>query len=248
MAIGDFGNNNNQQKRNNVERNFFSRVKIKNPESDLALNFNFSGGLLNVTIDEKEEGFKYNTLQKISLSPYKAKMMYEQIQAFKAYLSEGNIIPGKAFGVNAGMGEKVTYIGFHANEAGVPIVTIGKFNNEGVIIEQASITFNKDYYFALDWKNIEENDVEKHYYDDCDLFMFEKTIKDFADNMNGALAYSVVDLYRYETQRIVGKMDPIYEKLGIERRDFGGNRGSNSFLDNHAATSSTSTSIDDILG
>lgn len=250
MAIGTgYGDNNGQRRNNNVDRNYYSRVKVKNTNVDLALNFAFSGGLLNISIDEKKDGFKYETVEKISLSPYKAKMMYDQIQKFKAYVADGNIVPGKAFGVPAGMGEKVTYIGIHTDETRVPMITIGKFDNSGNIVEEATIPFNKEYYFGLDWNDIKKNDVEKFYYDDVELFMFEKTIKDFAYNMNGALAYSVADLTRYDNARILGKMDPIYEKLGIERRDSGNGysgRG-NSFLDNQSANSSTSTSIDDIL-
>jgi hypothetical protein len=64
--------------------------------------------------------------------------------------------------------------------------------------------------------------------------------------MNGAIAYSFADLTRYDNARILGKLDPIYDKLGIERRSYNNRgNGSNNFLNN---TQSTSKSIDDILG
>ena len=67
-----------------------------------------------------------------------------------------------------------------------------------------------------------------------------------ADDWN--YAYSVADLTRYDLGAIKSKMDPIYDKLGIERRSYNGNRnygGENNFLTN-AKSSSNSTSFDDI--
>ena len=70
---------------------------------------------------------------------------------------------------------------------------------------------------------------------------------DFARSMSGAYAYSVADLTRYDLGAIKSKMDPIYDKLGIERRSPGNrNYGENNFLTNAKASTSTSTSFDDI--
>lgn len=243
MAIAD--NSNSNERRKLWENTYYSRFRIKNAEAKLSLGVQFSAGLLNLTIDEQQEGFKYETIQKISLSPYKAKMFSYEIVKFKEYL-KGNVKENVAFGVPAGMGEKVTYIGIHCTKDKVPVLTIGKFDNNGNIIDQASITFNTNYYFGLEWKDISENKLDKVYYDEVELDMFEKLINDFANNMNGALAYSVADLTRYDSARVLGKLDPIYDKLGIERR-YNNNSGStNNFLSGN--TQSTSKSIDDILG
>lgn len=242
MAVGDFNNTNERKKV--YDNTYYSRFRIKNAETKLVLGVQFSGGLLNLTIDEQQEGFKYETIQKISLSPYKAKMMGYEITKFKEYLN-GTIKENVAFGVPAGMGEKVSYIGIHANKDKVPMLTIGKFDNDGNIIDQATITFNKNYYFGLEWKDISINKVDKTYYNELELDMFERLINDFANNMNGAIAYSVADLTRYDNARILGKMDPIMDKLGIERRYMNNNRSSsNNFLN---STQSTTKSIDDIL-
>jgi hypothetical protein len=73
-------------------------------------------------------------------------------------------------------------------------------------------------------------------------------VKDFARSMSGAYAYSVLDLGRFDIAGIKGKMDPIYDKLGIEKRSFNNNRsyGENNFLSNAKSTSSNSTTFDDI--
>ena len=243
MAIGD--NNYNGERKKLYEQTYYSRFKIKNTETKLVLNAQFSAGLLNLTIDEQQDGFKYETIQKVSLSPYKAKMFSYEIKKFREYLN-GNVKENVAFGVPAGMGERVSYIGIHATKDKVPVITIGKFDNDGNIIDQASITFNSNYYFGLEWKDISENKVDKVYHNIVELDMFEQLINSFADSMNGAFAYSFADLTRYDNARILGKLDPIYDKLGIERRTYNNRgNGSNNFLNN---TQSTTKSIDDILG
>jgi hypothetical protein len=172
-------------------------------------------------------------------------MFSYELKKFREYL-QGNVKENVAFGVPAGMGERVSYIGIHANKDKTPIITIGKFDNDGNIIDQASITFNNNYYFGLEWKDISENKVDKVYHNVVELDMFEQLINSFADSMNGAIAYSFADLTRYDNARILGKLDPIYDKLGIERRSYNNRgNGSNNFLNN---TQSTSKSIDDILG
>lgn len=240
MAIGD-----NNERRKLYEQTYYSRFRIKNTDIKLVLGVQFSAGLMNITIDEQQDGFKYETIQKVSLSPYKAKMFSYELKKFREYL-QGNVKENVAFGVPAGMGERVSYIGIHANKDKTPIITIGKFDNDGNIIDQASITFNNNYYFGLEWKDISENKVDKVYHNVVELDMFEQLINSFADSMNGAMAYSFADLTRYDNARILGKMDPIYDKLGIERRSYNNRgNGSNNFLNN---TQSTSKSIDDILG
>lgn len=249
MGIGD--NNNSGSNSNNgklFENTYYSRLKVKNPESKLSLTPSFKSGLLVLSIVEQKDGFKYDTLEEIHLSSTKAKLLALEIEKYKNYLSKGDIIPGKAFGVNAGMGEKVTYIGIHANENMRTIVTIGKIDGSGNIIEKAEIALNKDYHYALEWDNIDNMDVAKSTYDGLELDQIRELCEDFGRHMNGAIAYSVADLTRYDNARILGKMDPIYDKLGIERRSYNGNsnRGSNNFMNNLGNTDSNHTSMDNI--
>lgn len=247
MAIGDNGsNNNNGGNKGLYENTYYSRIRFKN--GNLALGVSFRSGLLILSIAEQQDGFKWEDLISIHLSPTKASLLADEIKKFREYYEEGNIVPGKAFGVNAGMNEKVSFIGIHADTDKNIIVTIGKFDGTGQITDRAEISLNKDYHYALEWEDISANDLAKVYYDNLEICQLANILEDFARYMNGALAYSVIDLGRYDNARILGKMDPIYDKLGIERRNngSGGNR-TNSFLDNSSRVQSTSTSIDDIL-
>ena len=249
MAIGDYGNSNNNGSGNGklFENTYYSRLRQKT--DNLSLAFSFRSGLLILEISEKKEGFKYDPLINIFLSPTKAKLMAEEIQKFKKYYLEETIIPGKAFGVNAGMNDKVSYIGIHANEERDIFVTIGKIDGEGNITESQTTNLNRDYHFALEWEDITKMKVAKSYNDILELDQIYELCYDFGRHMSGAIAYSVADLTRFDNARILRKMDPIYDKLGIERNfgNGGSSRGSNSFLDNSGRVQSNHTSIDDLM-
>lgn len=252
MAIGDFGNNNSGNSNNNklFENTYYSRLRMRSSETKLALTPTFNSGLLKLEISEIKEGFKYEKVISISLSPTKARLLAAEIEKFKAYYIEGNIIPGKAYGVNAGMNDKVTYIGFHATTERHILVTIGKFDGNGNIVEATTIPLNVDYHFALEWSDINNMDINKVYNDTLELDQLHDLLEDFGRHMNGAIAYSVADLTRYDNARILGKMDPIYDKLGIERKSSNGNGNyesrSNSFLENSGRVNSSKTTIEDV--
>lgn len=250
MGIAD-SNNNGTNNGKLFESTYYSRLRIKNPESKLTLTPSFRSGLLVLDISEQKEGFKYDSLINICLSPTKAKLFAGEIDKFKEYYNSGNIIEGKAFGVNAGMGDKVSYIGIHADTQKIIYITIGKIDGSGNIIDQVTTSFNRDYHFALEWDNIENMDVAKSYNNDIELEQLYELLKDFGRHMNGAIGYSTIDLGRYDTARILKKMDPIFDKLGIERLNNGnGNNYSrgNNFLDNSRTVESNHTSIEDVLG
>lgn len=252
MAIGGDFNNNSGNAQNNgklYENTYYSRLKIKNQLGKLQLSISFKSGLLLFTIDEIKEGFKIEPLETIYLSPTKAMILSNEIKKFLHYLNNEEIIEGKAFGVNTGMNEKVSYIGFHATKNKTILITIGKIDGSGNILEQATIDLNKDYHYALEWNDIKSMNVERAMDDSIEIKQISDILDDFARSMNGAYAYAVADLTRYDTARILKKMDPIYDKLGIERKTGNGYSAKpNNFLNNLGNKSSVSnhTSMDDI--
>jgi len=251
MAIGgvyNAGNNDNGGKNKLYESTYYSRLRVKNDNDKLALAYSYRSGLLIMEISEIKQGFQYEPLETIYISPTKALLLSKEIKKFKVYLTENNIVENKAFGVTTGMGEKVSYIGFHADKSGKIYITIGKIDGSGNITNSATIPLNNEYHFAIEWNNIEAMDLEKVYYDTTELEQIELMLNDFARAMTGAFAYSVADLARFDVAGIKAKMDPIYDKLGIERRSFNTNKnyGENNFLTNAKSSSSTSTTFDDI--
>jgi hypothetical protein len=92
-------------------------------------------------------------------------------------------------------------------------------------------------------------DVTRVFNNYIELDQLMHLFDDFGRYMNGAAAYAQADLTRYDNARILNKMNPIYEKLGIERlsgNNGGRNyQGNNNFL-NNTTGKSESKSYDDI--
>lgn len=93
--------------------------------------------------------------------------------------------------------------------------------------------------------------VKKEFYDGIELAQFEQTIKSFADNSNGTIGYSVLDLGRYDYKGLSNKLNPIYDKLGIERQNSGPRQSENNFFSGSNGGfnrgTSTNTSLDDVM-
>jgi hypothetical protein len=248
MAIGDNGSVEATGK-SNREYSYYPRLRVKKDGSNKALNFEFKSGLLQIKIVESDGqyGFNQDPNEIIYLSPTKAMILSNELEKFIEYVKAGKIDENKGFGVNGGMGEKITYIAFHAKKDKTICITIGKFDGQGKIIESDTVELNKEYHYGLEWNNVTNMDVERVFDDNIEIRQILNLVKDFSRYMNGAAAYAHADLVRYDLGRVLGKMDPIYDKLGIERLtgSNGGNRGTNNFLNN--AGKSQSKSLDDIL-
>ena len=149
-----------------------------------------------------------------------------------------------------------SFVAFHTNKEKDVIITIGKFDGAGKITQSIDFVMRKNFNFGLDWSKLEENmQADKAFYDYIELDMIHNLVADFSRNMPGGAAYATHDLGRYDLGRILNKMDPIYDKLGIER--FTSNnrsRGTNNFLNNMATsgnsfssnTRSQEVSLDDL--
>lgn len=255
MAIGaDYSNSNQSNSNKLFENTYYSRLRIKNADTKLALGFYFKSGLLYADISELKDSstFKYESLETICLSPTKASILCMEIDSFINFLNEsrksGIADTGKAFGVNAGLSEKVSYIAFHLSEDLSTCITIGKIDGSGNIIERATIMLNRDYHYGLEWTDVNDMKLEKNIYDDIEIVQIRSLLEDFSKSMNGAYGYSAIDLGRYDLARVLKKMDPIYDKLGIERLNSGNYSGSktNNFLNNIGNKSSNNVSIDTI--
>ena len=252
MAIGDTNSNNTDGNRSNrlYENSYYNRLRIR--KDNTALSFEFRSGLLQVKIvSVNPDGFSFDMEHPkavIYLSPTKATMLANQIRVFKNYLENEKIHEERAFGVNGGMGEKVSFIAFSANKDKEIFVTIGKFDGNGKIIESTQTGLNKDYHYALEWTDLNAMDVTRVFNNYIELDQLMHLFDDFGRYMNGAAAYAQADLTRYDNARILNKMNPIYEKLGIER--LSGNNGGRNYQSNNNFLNNTgkseSKSYDDI--
>ena len=260
MAIGTDYNGNNNGNNKQSDTTYYSRFKIRSKDGRRSLGISFWSGLLIIDINDVDNnnGFKVTSLETVRLSPNKAKMLATELKSLKEYMKQDKIDPNQAFGVSSGLGSEVPYIAFSVmdNDERTIVVNIGKINGSGNIISSQSLVLdNNEYLYALEWNNLAKMDVERIQYPHLELDMIIDTLNDFGSHMNGALAYSVLDLGRYDNIRFNRRFDAIYDKLGIEKftpgNGRGNNGGTNNFLNSLSQSqrgSSTTKSLDDIEG
>lgn len=247
MAIGDGGYSNSNDNSNKIyENTYYSRFSIRNADRQLSISYR-SGLMILELNDVDSKTFKRTPLTNIFLSPTKAQMLYNEINRFKEYRNGKDPKENVAFGVTGGMKEKVSYLGFHTNPDRDIFITIGKFDESGQIVEAETIMLNKDYNYSIEWEDISKMKLERVFDNDIELNMLHIAIGEFARHMNGAAGYAAADLTRYDQARILRKLDPIYDSLGIERKSSGNsNRNFNNDFLSNSNSSSKSTTIEEI--
>lgn len=259
MAIGgnyenNYGNSNGYQNNGSqnsnkpYENTYYSRLRFKNKNDQIAVSYR--SGLMILDLGSiGQEGFKFNSAIQIFISPTKAHLLVNQIDEMLKYRAGDDIDPARGFGINTGMGEKVSFIAFSTDADKIIYITIGKFDGNGTITEKYTYALNHEYNYSLEWNNVEANDLSKVYDEDVEILMLRNALEDFSRTSNGAVGYAVADMGRWDTHRLNRRIDQMFDKMGIERQNYsGGNRnngGSNNFL-NNASSSSRSTSIEEM--
>lgn len=232
MALGDARSSNSKSNANSgkvFDQTYYSRIRIKNKDK-LAVGFTYSKGLLKVEISEEQEGYRYEPIASITLSPNKAKLLANELEQFINKMKSGEEIdPKSGVGVNTGMGDVVSFIAFKTTgkRPDVPehSFVVGKVDTTGAIQNPVEFIFNVDYDYALHWTNVENMEVEREMYQFAGIETFLDVLKEFIMSSAGAIGASVWDTGRYDVARISRKMDPIYDKLGIEKKTSGSGTG-----------------------
>lgn len=221
MALGSentYGNNGNNKKV--FDPTYYSRIRIKNRDKK-ALDFNYSRGLLKVILSEERDNYRYEDMTYITISPTKARLLIDQLETFIGRMKSGEPIdPKEGVGINSGIGETVNFLIFKVtgNRPDVPehSIVMGKISQNGIVECSYEFVFNVDYDFSLHWRDVDSMDVEKQIDQFMGIKMFLGVLKEFANSSSGAIGASVWDTGRYEVNRLSKKIDPIYNKLGIE--------------------------------
>jgi hypothetical protein len=220
MALGDQSNYTERSKV--FDPNCYSRMRIKNRQG-YRVDFSYGSGLLRITVSKETQNYRYDEVGRINLSATKAKMLIVLLEDFINKMKNGEPIdPKAAVGVNSGVGDTVNFIGFKVtgNKPEIPehSFIIGKVTQTGVVESTSEFVFETDYDYALQWSNIESMDVERQYFQFQGITNILDVLKEFAASSGGAIGASVWDTGRYEMNRLSKKIDPILDKLGIERR------------------------------
>lgn len=233
MALGSNYQNNNQNQNSMWEPSYYSRLRIKNPEQNLALTFTFWKGTLKVSIIESgssQEG-RNNELAYIHLSPTKARILVEGVKRI-ATNAEGKEI----YGVDTGTGETRGFIAI-GRDMGKPFLFIAKVNASGNYESSQRFDFNNNYNYLLDVHDLSSLKCQKEYMNNVELDQFCNILEDYARFASGAIGASFYDIGRYENAKLSNMVRSIGIKTGaLDASKYGGNggggRSNNSFFNN----------------
>ncbi len=248
MALGDFRTNNDSKKENSsYDKEYFSRLIIRDYQhnSGKALNFKYKKGMMIISIDKvKEGGFETEVIVDSWITITKAKLLVNAIEAFK---NEKTHSLSSGYGISSGMGEVQRAFILHGNANGDPAVTIGKYDGQtGEWLAKETFEFNvNDFHFYLNWSDKDANKATPIYNNGIEFEMLENAVRNFANSMDGAVAYSVADMLKGDFRGVLNKLNPVYDKLGIERTM--GSRSSNNVGNFFGGGSSEHKSLDDVM-
>lgn len=216
MALGQKYDNNKK----NFDPTLYSEYKLYNSEGidPSALSFKFWNRMLCISISPKKDGtgdqitYDHENSGKIYLTYIKAKMLYDEMEAFMKNASEF-----KNRGVTTNSGGLISIsngVEFGINN---PVLTIQKFSESGELEASYAYEFKSEHNYAvrnMDAKN--PSNFEKVFYSNIELELFLIILKDYVHAMNGAIAYSVQEYGKYDQSRMNTKLEAIAEKLGVE--------------------------------
>lgn len=233
MAMGTQPNNNQNQK-GLFEPSYYPRLRFKTADGRYTLSPTFWKGSLKLSITERN-GENNEEIGYIHLSPMKASTM--------AYYAQKIIDDEETFdiyGVDTGTGENRGLIAV-GREMGKPYVFIAKVDANGSYLSSFKFMFNVDYHYGLQINDLDRLSFQKEYFNNAELIQFKQLLEDYARSSNGAYAFSVHDIARYETAKSQNFLRQIAEKVGVELKGSNGSRytgsSNNSFFSGNNSSS-----------
>lgn len=233
MALGDNRGNNKL-----FESTYYSRLGFNSQVSKNKLGFSFKSGMLVLNISKTKDGGGFDSLIDSFITSTKSKILLNMIREFEEDIKNGTV-RSSGYGIQSGLGSTVTLTIIHLTEDGHKAITIEKVDESGTVTEGYTVVFNSQYHYGIklnDYKDVSSfNNV---YQDDVEFEQFKTVLSQFEQASNGAAAYFVHDLGRYDHAALMNKMNPIYDKLGIERNRNNNSGGGNSYFNRNNGSSS----------
>jgi hypothetical protein len=238
MALGNSNSYNNNGKNQYIPV-YYSRYNTANKDGvdPSLLGYTFYNGMLKLTISpaKPESGDKvsydHENAAVAWLTHTKARMLYDQIQK----VLKGEIENG---GVSTGSDGLVRFI--DGKELGINkyCLIINKINEEGQVLSAYAYEF-KANHFAVENFDPKDAKHKKQYYNTLEVEQLCDLLKSYYESMSGAVAYSVMDAFRFTTDTNNTKLDLIMSKLGVEYKHGTTSRSNNSYFDREGSASSS---------
>ena len=233
MALGD-------DKKEYYENTFYSRIRFRNTEG-FSLGFSFWKGLLKISISQAKSTNEYEELTSIHLSPMKALALKSRLE----YLLTLDYNDTRLFGVDTGITDTRNIIAV-GNDASSTVdsikryIVIGKVDPSGNLLNPVRFDLNVDYNFSIEWTNLDKMECSKIYDNNLEMNVIVTVLDQFTKSMTGAMAYSVMDMGRFDYSRITTKIESVMTALGLDTGRKGGDQ-SNSYFNRGGAASSTNS-------
>lgn len=247
MSLGTNYNNNQNINRSNgpSDITIYSDYRMNNAESDIdatCLAPRFWKGNLCLSIYPRkntgndEVSFDTDNGVTIYLSHTKARILANELRNFL-----NDPINYNCCGVTSGSAAITISNGVEFGK-NTPVLTIRKVDDAGNVTSAFSYEFKQNYYFAI--KNYDGKQFTSDYetYKDIEVEMLITLLEEFVKASTNSVAASV-HKSSYAINRIDNKLDTIAQSLGIDLKNFGGNRkqySSNSYFNSASRTNSGS--------
>lgn len=225
MALGS--DNNGGKK--TYDNQYYSRLGFREYEGEKAtdkrLGISYRTGMMILDISRaKDGGFEFESLNSVFITGTKAKIFSKAIEEFQRDYEAGLSDTNVGYGINTGMGETQTVAFFHVDNNRNKILTISKIDVNGSVTKTADYKFNNNFHYGLKFNDYSKMDFEREYIEDLEMIQLKEAIDIFGSSANGAAAYFVADLARYDQKAVMNKFNSIFDNLGIERSNGGSSR------------------------
>lgn len=224
MALGDANVNQNRT----YSPNYYSKWSIKQKDSKLKLSASYGSGLLKISVLQQGEGYRYDPLADISLSPVKARIFADQMQQFIDDFFSEDGWSGKSYGVDTGFKDvRPVIIATVIN--GSPYIVIGKVNPDGSFESRVDYSINQEYHYGLVWSDLDNMSVDRSFYNCTELEQIRDLCLEYAASAFGSTAASTLEMMKWDYS-IGRNVEAIADKLGVERRGRSDSSTGNSFF------------------
>ncbi len=215
MALGNYDNN----KKNQYMPVYYSQYGAGNSESAVdpsAIGYSFYNRMLKITISP----VKMNNGDKVSydhdnaaivwLTHTKARLLHDAIQ---------KVLSGEVSNVGVPTGTEGFVRFSDGKELGVNnyCLIINKVNNEnGEVVSGYAYEFKSKHHYHVENFNPNDSTHKKVYNHNLEVQQLLDLLETYYLSMTGAMAYSVMDGMRFNTDTQNTKIDLVMSKLGVD--------------------------------
>lgn len=216
-----YGNYNNNKKQGPYDPTVYSPYKFNNAMSAVdqtQLSCQFWNNSLRIMISPRNSDsptdqptFDNKNSISVYLNHMKARMLHDVLCKFMEDPEKYD---------NAGVVAGASFISFSTGKdfgSKFPLVIIRKVDEAGSITSSFAYEVKGDYHFAVRGFSEKSNgQYERDYYPNIELECLKTLLEEFYKAESRALAYTVLDTFKFDHYRMSTKLNRIGEKLGLD--------------------------------